>query len=216
MRIELFSDFVCPWCRIGQHNLFAALADWSAENGGCKPSITYRAFMLNPDTPEDGVPFELWLDSQAGDVEQAKRVTGHVTEAAAAVGLTMRFDRVKSYPNTRLAHRLLALTPSEHQTALTEALFRAYFEDGADIGRLDTLASIASSLPLDAEELIDRLGRGEGEEAVAADLQRARRIGATGVPFVIFDGKFALSGAYPKAEFAALLSRLKPGQSADS
>ncbi|GFN32751.1 DsbA family oxidoreductase [Paenibacillus xylaniclasticus] len=211
MHIELFSDFVCPWCRIGIHNLFAALEDWSADNGGRKPSITYRAFMLNPDTPEEGVPFKQWAAYLTGGPEQMKRVTDQVTDAAAAVGLTMRFDRIRSYPNTRLAHRLLALTPNEHRTALTNALFQAYFEDGQDIGQLDVLESIAASLPLNEQTLAEQLAQGEGEHAVAWDLQRADRIGVTGIPYFVFESKFALCGAYPKAEFAALLGRMSFG-----
>ncbi|WP_127531943.1 DsbA family oxidoreductase [Paenibacillus kobensis] len=215
MHIEIFSDFVCPWCRIGKHNLFAALEDWSAENGGSKPSITYRAYMLNQDTPVEGISFEQWAARLMGGAEQMKRVTGQVTEAAAAVGLTMRFDRIRSYPNTKLAHQLLAIAPNMQRVALADALFQAYFEDGQDIGQLDVLESIAASLQLDAQELASRLTRGEGQDAVAADLLRANRIGVTGVPYFVFDNKFALSGAYPKAEFAALLDRLTPGQPAD-
>ncbi|MWC27281.1 DsbA family oxidoreductase [Paenibacillus sp. MMS18-CY102] len=208
MHIEIYSDYVCPWCRIGKKNLFDALADWTAEHG-IQPTLTYRAFLLDPNVPEQGSPFQDWISRKMGGTAPSERATAQVTQAAAAVGLSMHFDRISIYPSTRLAHRMLAFTPKEHQSATVNALFKAYFEEGIDIGSIDHLMRIADSVGLeDTDELASKLLLGDGEDAVAADLQRAQRIGVTGVPFFVFDGKYALSGAYPKEDFAALLNRL--------
>ncbi|EFM09118.1 DSBA oxidoreductase [Paenibacillus curdlanolyticus YK9] len=208
MHIEIYSDYVCPWCRIGKKNLFDALADWTAEHG-IQPTLTYRAFLLDPSVPEQGSPFQDWINRKMGGSAPSERATAQVTQAAAAVGLTMQFDRISIYPSTRLAHRMIALTPLQQQTAAVDALFKAYFEEGIDIGSIEHLMRIADGIGIeDTDELAAKLLLGDGEEDVAADLQRAERIGVTGVPFFVFDGKYALSGAYPKVDFAALLSRL--------
>lgn len=207
MHIELYSDVVCPWCRIGKQNLFRALELWEAK-GGEPVTITYRAYQLDPTLPEEGRPFEEAMQQKMGSAETLQRMLEHVTKAGAAVGLTFRFDRVTRMPNTRLAHRFIALVPEENKTAAVEALFHANFEEGRDVAQLSELLAVARELGLDEEDFRSRLLSGEGSESVEADIEQAHKIGVTGVPFFVFNNKYALSGAYPAEELIGLMERV--------
>ncbi|QHW32505.1 DsbA family oxidoreductase [Paenibacillus rhizovicinus] len=204
MHIDLYSDVACPWCRIGKQNLARALELWAEQND--EPvTVAYHAFQLDPDLPEEGRAFDEAMMRKMGGPESMKRVVEHVTGAGAAVGLTFRFDRVGKMPNTRLAHRFVALLQDEQKEAVVDALFKSYFEDGSDVTQLDEMVAIAERLGLDAADIRTRLEQGEGEESVEADLKRARQIGVTGVPFFVFNNRYALSGAYPAEELLGLM-----------
>lgn len=208
MHIDLYSDVACPWCRIGKQNLARALQLWAEQND--EPvTVTYRAFQLDPELPEEGRAFDEAMERKMGGPDSLKRVVDHVTKAGADVGLTFRFERVSKMPNTRLAHRFVALLPDEHKEAAVDALFKAYFEDGADVTQLDEILAIAERLSLDAAVIGARLARGEGGDAVDADLKRARQVGVTGVPFFVFNNRYALSGAYPPEELLGLMGGVK-------
>lgn len=207
MNIDIYSDIACPWCRIGKKNLFDALAQWQAP--GQEPvTITYRAFQLDPRTPEQGEDFTAAMQRKMGNGANIERATSQVANAGKAVGLEFRFDLVQKMPNTKLAHRLVAITPESHRGELVDALFAAYFQQGLDVTSLPVLLELATGIGLDAAALADRLEAGEGTAEVDADLANASRIGVTGVPFFVFNNKFALSGAYPPAEFVKLLDKV--------
>lgn len=258
--IEVFSDLVCPWCRIGKKHLDDALAMWNggqeeasgiqvlgsgnacgvgdeacgvddgsangavAGAGGASggstgkagehagADVVYRAFQLDPSTPTEGAPFRESLAAKFGGMAVVDQMTGRVTEAGAASGITFRFDRIETSPNTVLGHRLIALAPADKREALVDACFRAHFEDGIDIGDLDQLIAIAEGLGMDGAGLRARLAAGDGTADVQADFDRARRIGVTGVPFFVFGGKYAVSGAYPPAELLRILERVASEQ----
>ncbi|SFJ24766.1 Predicted dithiol-disulfide isomerase, DsbA family [Paenibacillus sp. UNC496MF] len=208
MHIDLYSDVACPWCRIGKQNLSRALALW-AEQHDEPVTVAYHAYQLDPHLPPEGRAFDEAMMRKMGGPESLKRVVEHVTKAGAAVGLTFRFDRARNMPNTRLAHRFVALLPEDRKDEAVEALFKAYFEDGEDVTALTTLLAIADSLGLDAGKLEARLARGEGDDEVEADLRRARQIGVTGVPFFVFNNRYALSGAYPAEELLGLMGGVR-------
>ena len=254
--IEVFSDLVCPWCRIGKKHLDDALAAWNGEQEesgiqlvgsgeACGPGdeacgvdggaggfgavvstsgaesaaatgddvrVVYLAFQLDPSTPIEGAPFRESLAAKFGGMAVVDQMTGRVTEAGAASGITFRFDRIAKSPNTILGHRLIALAPADKREALVDAYFRAHFEDGEDIGELDRLIAIAEGVGLDGADLRARLAAGEGSADVQADFDRARRIGVTGVPFFVFGGKYAVSGAYPPAELMRILDKVAEEQ----
>ncbi|WP_274654403.1 DsbA family oxidoreductase [Paenibacillus humicola] len=209
MQIDVYSDIVCPWCRIGKSNLTKALELWAAQ-GGETAAVTYRAFQLDPTVPREGLPFAEAMETKMGGQEGALRAAQRVTEAGAAVGVTFRYDRITRLPNTKLAHRLVKLTPERLQAETVEALFRAYFEDGADIARLETLEALAAAIGPEAADAASLLRTEEtaGEAQVDADLQLAERLGVTGVPFFVFNNRFSLSGAYPAEQLAELLKKV--------
>jgi len=200
MRIDIYSDMVCPWCRIGKKNLEAALAEWSKV--AAEPlDVEYHAFLLDPSVPPEGLPFRENLAHKFGSSSMVDAMLQRVTEAGAAAGLTFRFDRVSRMPNTLLSHRITALLPDGRRGDWIDAVQTAYFEYGRDIGSLETLLDIAGNLGFDPGDLRERLEEGEGTTEVEADLEAARTMGITGVPFFVLNGRYALSGAYPPDRF---------------
>lgn len=200
MKIDVYSDMVCPWCRIGRKNMGDALDAWSEETGG-DAEVKYHAYQLDPSLPPEGMPFNDAMVRKMGGEDRLRPMLQRVTEAGAAIGVTFRFDKIVRMPNTKLAHRVTALLPVESQQLWVDGVMMAYFELEQDIARQDVLLEIAEELEFDAEELGRRLDAGRGEAEVNKDIETARNLGITGVPFFVIDGKFALSGAYPAAQF---------------
>ncbi|WP_127588435.1 DsbA family oxidoreductase [Paenibacillus koleovorans] len=196
MQIQVFSDTVCPWCRIGKQNLFAALEQW-----GQPFELQWRAFQLDPTTPKEGLPFRETMTKKFSGRADLPQLFNQVVQAGKASGVRFDFDRVEFMPNTLLSHQLIELMPGESQTAFVDAVFRAYFEEGQDIGRLEVLLQLAAEVGGDPEQLRARVATGEGEKQVQEDLAFARQVGISGVPFFILNNKYALSGAQPVSAF---------------
>ncbi|GAB7054805.1 MULTISPECIES: DsbA family oxidoreductase [Paenibacillus] len=206
IQIDVFSDMVCPWCRIGKKNLQDALAAWGPKD---EVEIHFRAFELDSTLPAEGLPFQdAMIRKMGGNAASLKQMTDRVTQAGEAVGVTFRFDQVTRMPNTKLAHRLTALLPASEQEAMIDAIMNAYFEQGQDIAQLDILLGIAASLGHDPVHLREQLEQGKGSDKVTHDQTAARQIGVTGVPFFVFNNKYALSGAYPPAELIKVLEKV--------
>ncbi|MFC5403535.1 DsbA family oxidoreductase [Cohnella soli] len=210
MKIDVYSDMVCPWCRIGKKNMNDAIEAWSGESGQAV-EVSYHAYQLDPSLPTDGLPFDSVMEKKMGGKERLRPMLQRVTDAGAAVGVTFNFDNVRRMPNTVLAHRITALLPQEDEELWIEAVMKAYFEDGRDIAKLDVLLEIAGELGLDPAEAKALLEKGEGLEDVERDQQSAQAIGISGVPFFIIDNKFALSGAYPSAQFLEAFKKISQG-----
>jgi predicted DsbA family dithiol-disulfide isomerase len=201
MLIEIVSDVVCPWCYIGRRRLQRALT----MRPDLSPRIIWRVFQLNPEMPSQGIDRQAYLAAKFGGVQHAGRVYDAIGKAGESEGIAFRFDRIRRTPNSVNAHRLSRFAArSARQDAMIDALFQAYFEEGADIGRIDVLGDIAASIGLDRMEATEFLiGNGE-REAVLAEDRGARRLGINGVPCFIIDGKYALSGAQDPEFFLPL------------
>ncbi|WP_438444938.1 DsbA family oxidoreductase [Gorillibacterium sp. sgz5001074] len=206
MRIDIFSDNVCPWCRIGKQNLMEALHLWASPE---PVTIRWRSFQLDPSIPAEGRPFRESLEKKFGGAEQMDQIIGHVCKAGEACGTAFAFEKIQVEPNTFLSHQLLKLVPPEKQTEVADALFRANFEEGRNIGDLDVLAAIADEAGLDGAALRKRLAAGEGADGVKEDLEFAQRAGIRSVPYFIFDDKYGLSGAHPVQSFLQAFARLQ-------
>jgi predicted DsbA family dithiol-disulfide isomerase len=201
MLIEIVSDVICPWCYIGRRRLRRALA----LRPDLSPRILWRAFQLNPEMPAQGIDRETYIAAKFGGAQHADRVYEAVSKAGETEGIPFRFDRIRRTPNSVNAHRLGRFAArSGQQDALIDALFKAYFEDGQDIGRTDVLAEIAASLGFDRSAAVEFLLSGSERDAVLAEDRGARRLGINGVPCFIVDGKFALSGAQDPEFFLPL------------
>jgi predicted DsbA family dithiol-disulfide isomerase len=197
MEIEIFADVVCPWCWIGEHRLFQALA--SVEG----VSVRWRAFQLDPKATSDGTPLVHWLGQRYGGEANARRMFDRVREIGRGEGLTMNFEQAIA-ANSFDAHRLIwAAHETGVQREMAEALHRAHFTDGLDIGSPAVLATIASNL-----RVRDVLSTGEGADEVRADIERGHALGVTGVPMFVFDGRHALSGAQEAETFREALALL--------
>ncbi|AEV81035.1 DSBA oxidoreductase [Actinoplanes sp. SE50] len=200
MDIQVWSDVVCPWCYIGKRRLENALADF-----GESVTVTYRAYQLDASPVPQPLPIKQAMASKFGDADRAEQMFAHVTEIGASEGLTLDFDRVVA-ANTFAAHRLIAWAAGHgRQAEVLDALQRAYFTHGADIGSLPVLAKIAASAGLDGAAALGYLTSEAGTAAVTTDLAAARELGITSVPTFVVDGKYAIQGAQ---ESATLLSAL--------
>lgn len=201
MEIEIYADIVCPWCWIGERRLFQALSSVPEE----QVSVRWRAFQLQPDARSEGTALVEWLASRYGGEAAVRRMIARVTQVAQGEGLTMNFDRAIA-ANTFDAHRLVWKSYGAGvQREAVEALHRAHFTGGLDLGSPQVLSSIALDLGVP-----DIAATDEGAREVQADLELGRELGVTGVPMFVFNGRYALSGAQDPETFReafALLER---------
>jgi predicted DsbA family dithiol-disulfide isomerase len=192
MHIDIVSDVICPWCFIGKRRLGRALE----QRPDLSVSVTWRAFQLNPEMPDEGMPREAYLAAKFGSAAHAARIYSTITQAGAGEGISFAFDRIRRTPSSRGAHRLIRYATMEGNSDPTvEALFSAYFEQGRDIGDPATLADIGAEAGLDRAEITQFLSSDAALEEVLTDDRSARRLGISGVPCFIVDGGYAISGA---------------------
>jgi predicted DsbA family dithiol-disulfide isomerase len=201
-RIDVISDAICPWCWIGKRQLDTALT--TLRQAGLRFSVHWRPFQLNPDMPAEGVERSAYRAAKFGSLERSRELDAQVAEAGRAVGLDFRHDRMQRTPNTVRAHRLIRFAEGPLQHALVEALFRAYFHEGQDVGDTAVLAEVAAGVGLDAAEF---LAGQEQEEQVRAEDAYFRRIGISGVPSFALEGRVLFSGAWPADRMAELFAR---------
>jgi predicted DsbA family dithiol-disulfide isomerase len=197
LTIDVVSDVVCPWCFIGKRRLERALELYAeAHPGSPAPEVTWRPFQLNPWLPVEGMSRQDYVQKKFG--AQGGAVYTRVSGVGAEVGIAFAFDRIVRQPNTVAAHSLVDLAHARgRQNEMVEALFRAYFLDGADLTSREALLGVATSVGLDRDEAASWLDNAEARATVTQNDERARAIGIEGVPFFIFNGKIAVSGAHP-------------------
>ena len=205
IRIDVFSDTICPWCWIGKRRLektLAARPDLSAE-------VVWHAFQLNPEMPEDGMDRREYLETKFGGAERARDIYQRIRDEGAKEALPFDFEAIPRTPNTLDSHRLVRWSASRDpgQDAMVEALFRAYFTAGKDIGDRDTLVAVAAGAGFDHAAALAFLESDAEREAVAAEDHRARLAGLSGVPCFIVDGKVAIPGAVEPDTFLEILDR---------
>jgi len=199
MNIDVISDVVCPWCFIGKRHLESALAAWRKEHPGEEqPLVRWHPFQLNPQLPRSGVPRAEYIATKFGGPQRAKEIYARVANAGARAGIAFNFDGITVQPNTLNAHRLIHRAgPDGRQDAMAEALFRAYFLEGADLSSDDTLADIAARAGFDRNEISAYLAGDQDKALIDDQDQHARSLGVEGVPFFIFNRRHAVSGAQP-------------------
>lgn len=194
LRIDVWSDVVCPWCHLGVTYLHRALAQFDHAD---RVDVVLRSFQLDPTAPvRDDVPLVTRLARKYGTTEeQVARSQERLRSLGAEVGIDFRFD-LTARGNTLLAHRLLHLAADHGRRAeLEDRLFRAYFTEGEVVGDPDTLRRLAADVDLPAEDVERVLAGPDHVAEVQADLDEAHRRGITGVPFFLFDDDLGLSGA---------------------
>jgi predicted DsbA family dithiol-disulfide isomerase len=198
--IDIVSDVVCPWCYIGKRKLEAALAELRAREPGLTMIRRWHPFQLNPELPEQGIARAAYLEAKFGGKARAAEIYARVTNAGAEVGIAFDFERIERQPNTLDAHRLVAWAQQHGDAAATdalvEALFRAFFIDGRMIGDKDELVRIAGEAGFAEAETRALLASEHGRVDVEAEDREARAVGIGGVPFFIFNGRTAVSGAH--------------------
>ncbi len=199
MHIDVYHDIPCPWCRIGKANLETALQGWDGE----PVTITWRPFLLEQGLPPEGKPAREHYRTKFGAVNiepMFERVKG----AGRSVGVEFNFEEAIRAPSED-AHRLVFLAPDEKKTAVLEGLHQAYFSEGRNVADLETLADIAADTGMDRNETLRRLRSDEGRAETTAAIEDSHRLGVTGVPFFVFDNRYALSGAQPPQTILAAM-----------
>lgn len=192
--LDILSDPICPWCYIGKAGLDRALA--SVPNHPFV--IQWHPFQLNPEMPAEGMGRREYLETKFGGKEGAARAYAPVVERAEAAGLTINLEAMKRTPNTLDAHRLIHWAGIEHkQLPAVDALFKAYFVDGRDIGNHETLADIADNIGLDASVVLRLLASDADREDIIKRDAKSREMGVNSVPTFIVAGKHAVPGAQP-------------------
>ena len=192
--LHIFSDPICPWCYIGKTRLDRAL-----EARPHHPlTIQWHPFQLNPDMPQGGMDRREYLEAKFGGKEGAVRAYMPVVEEAAASGLEIDFEAIKRTPNTLDAHRLIHWASIEgRQTAAVSKLFKAYFNEGRDIGDRATLATIASEIGMDADMVTRLLASDADADDIRARDADARHKGVNSVPTFVIANQHVVPGAQP-------------------
>ena len=205
-RIDIVSDAICPWCYVGKRQLERALAMLAQE--GLHFSVHWNPFQLNPDMPKEGRDRAAYRAWKFGSAERMREADARVAQAAANVGLPFRQDLMLRTPNTIDAHRLIWFAGQHNvQDATMEAVFKAYFIEGRDIGDAAVLADCAAQAGLDRQATAEFLaGDVAAQEMRAAD-QSAREAGVNGVPSFFLDGYGLFSGAMPAETIADALRK---------
>lgn len=194
--IDIVSDVVCPWCYIGKRKLEAALAKLRDEPN-LDVTVRWHPFELNPDFPAQGVPRAAYLEAKFGGNARAEEIYARVRAAGAEVDIPFAFERIRLQPNTLDAHRLIAWAQQRGDaSALVERLFRAYFTEGRFVGDADELVALAADCGLPPGESRAMFVSDRYCADVEAECREARDAGITGVPFFIFNGRTAVSGAH--------------------
>jgi predicted DsbA family dithiol-disulfide isomerase len=194
--IDVVSDVVCPWCYIGKRKLETALALPEAAALG-PVTVRWHPFQLNPDMPADGIPRQQYLADKFGGPERAAQIYERVRAAGRAAGLELNIDGIERQPNTLAAHALLTFAQQDGQdgSAVKEGILKAYFMDSRFIGDVEVLVDIAVQTGLDGQAARTFITDPQTLQQIAAADGHARSQGITGVPFFIFNGRVAVSGA---------------------
>jgi predicted DsbA family dithiol-disulfide isomerase len=192
--IVVYSDVICPWCYVGKRRLEAALSDPGMP---AAVDLAWRPFELNPDMPAEGIERRVYRARKFGEARSAE-LDAAMAETGREVGIAFAFPRMQRTPNTRLAHRLSWEAGRQGaQGATVNRLFRAYFEEGLDIGSTAVLESLAAEAGLEAEGVKTALTGAESLQAVGELEQQGYAMGIQGVPFFILLAKYGISGAQP-------------------
>ena len=205
LKIDIVSDVVCPWCVIGFRNLKTAMKELQTE---LKFEISWKPYELHPEIPQEGYDKKLYMSQKFGSSD-GRSPYDAITKVGESVGFEFNFSKTERIPNTFMAHRLLWKAEQYNlQTKLSEALFKAYFTDGLDIGSKQTLSNISHSVGMNKEDTISFLESKEGGQEVA-DLEMhfiERSIGA--VPTYFINDKYIIQGGQEPETFVSFLTKI--------
>ena len=205
MRIDIYSDTVCPWCFLGKRRFELALA----QRPYLEPRVAWRPFELNPDMPWEGVERGAYLTAKVGGPDRVAAVEEALTQQGEAIGVRFRFDLIKRMPNSRRSHLLIAHAVRYGlQAGVKDRVMQAFFEEGSDIGELDELVRLGVEAGLGEREARAALVLREGQDGVVAAERHAGTLGITTVPTYIFDGQYTLSGAQEPSNMARILDQV--------
>lgn len=205
IRLDIFSDPVCPWCYVGKANLDRALR----QHPDHPFAIQWHPFQLNPDMPAEGVAKRAYLEQKFGGKARVDAIHERLREVARNAGVDMDPDKPQRMPNTLNAHRLIHWAGIEGvQQAVVDALMRAYWTEGRDIGDLPTLADIAGENGMDRAATLRLLQSEADADDIQARDQDARQKGVNAVPTFLVAQQYVVSGAQPTETWDKVIAEL--------
>lgn len=211
MQIDVISDTVCPWCFIGKRRLDAAVA----QRPDLGIQVNWRPYQLDPNVPREGVERRAYFRAKFGDGERVKGMSETLVTYGAELGIAFAFDKAEKRPNTIDSHRLIRWASSVGvQDAVVEALFKAYFEQGRDIGDAAVLTSVAADCGMDAELVEELLASDADRELVLREAGLAGQMGVQGVPAFVLEGKYVLVGAQDTDVLLRVFDKVREKQAA--
>ncbi|MEO2038616.1 MAG: DsbA family oxidoreductase [Martelella sp.] len=206
--VDAIIDVVCPWCYLGKARLDKAIQSLP---DNVEVAVQWRPFELDPTVPPEGVDNQAMLAEKLGSAERRDEMHAQITALGKELGIAFHFDRILVRPNTLDAHRLLLWAHTESiamQNEVVDRLYRANFEEGRNIGDHKVLADIAAEAGMDREMVVKLLESDADKEMVRGEIANAQQMGVTGVPFFVFNGKYAVSGAQPVEVMQQALTQL--------
>ncbi|MFT4151431.1 MAG: DsbA family oxidoreductase [Paracoccaceae bacterium] len=205
IRLDIFSDPVCPWCFIGKANLDRAL-EGAAEHPF---SVEWQPFQLNPDLPRGGVAKRDYLIARFGSAEKVDQIHDRLRQIARDNGVELDPDKPQRLPNTLDAHRLIHWAGIEgRQTPLVSALFRAYWQGGRDIGDARVLTEIAEAVGMDGPTVARLLASDADADDILARDADARSKGVSAVPTFLIDRRYVVQGAQPPETWSKVIAEV--------
>lgn len=210
IRIDIWSDIACPWCYIGANRFRKAVEQFRTDNPEVEFEIEGHSYELAPDTPLnfEGSEIDFLVKHKGMPREQVEDMLGQMTAMAAAEGITFDFDKV-AHSNTAAAHRVLHLAKEQGiYDEVLARLFKAYFEEGINVGDPEQIAKVVDEVGLDPDEVRDAFEDEGFGEAVESDITRARMLGVTGVPFYLINEKYGVSGAQQPEMFVSAFEQV--------
>ena len=205
MRIDIYSDTVCPWCFLAKKRFELALA----ERPHYEPRVAWRPFELNPDMPWDGVERAGYLAAKVGDAARVAALEETLVRLGQEIGIGFRFDLIERVPNSRRSHLLIAHAARRGQQGRVKGrLMQAYFQEGVDIGDLDELVRLGVEAGLSERDARAALVLREGQDGVVAAERHAGALGISTVPTFIFDGQYTLSGAQEESNLVRVFDQV--------
>jgi predicted DsbA family dithiol-disulfide isomerase len=192
LEIEVLADVICPWCYIAKRRLEKAIARLDRQH---EVRVHWLPFELNRSMPQEGVSRRVYGAAKFGSWEHAVEIDARAIAAGAAVGIHFAFDRIEQTPSTLDAHRMIWLADQDgKQAPVVEALFRAYFTEGNDIGESETLLDVVAEAGLDRRQAEVVLSSDEGVQAIEETHEQSWRLGIYGVPSFIVNWEITLTG----------------------
>ena len=207
MKVEIWSDIACPFCYIGKRKFEHALAGFDQKD---EVEVVYKSFQLDPNAPQNTTETmnQMLAKKYGQSVEQVEQMQKQVTAQANEVGLDYHLNDAKM-TNTLDAHRLIHLAKEKGKMSeMKEQLLKSYFVEGKHVGEIESLVDIAAAVGLDKEEVTSVLASDQYKKEVEADMQEGVQLGVQGVPFFVFNRKYAVSGAQPSNVFSEVLTKV--------
>jgi predicted DsbA family dithiol-disulfide isomerase len=207
IKVEIWSDVACPFCYIGKRNFEKALSDFKHND---KVEVLWKSFQLNPnEKKENNIDINQMLASKYGrSVDWAKQMNENVTKTAKEVGLNFDLNKIK-LTNTLDSHQLIHLAKKYNlQDKAKERLLSAYFVEGLHLGKREVIIQLAKEIGINESDVEKMLENNEYVTDVKSDIIEAQHLGVTGVPFFVFNQKYAVSGAQPNEVFLDVLEKI--------